>query len=122
MKLPCIALLMLVASPGMARDNGQFAQIDPETRQWFRSQRSPKTGAICCNEADGVYAEETVRSDQYWTRFPESKGQWMQVPDDVVIKDPNRHGAPVVWWYYEMDPENGRRVLKIRCYAVGGGV
>ena len=122
MKLPCIALLMVVASPGIARDNGQFAQVDPETRQWFRSQKSPKTGAICCNEADGEYAEEAVRSGHYWTRFPESKGEWMQVPDDVIIKDPNRHGAPVVWWYYEMNPENGKRELKIRCYAVGGGV
>jgi hypothetical protein len=90
--------------------------------RWFRSQKSPKTGVICCNEADGVYAEEEVRSGHYWTRFPEPKGEWMQVPDDVVIKDPNRHGVPVVWWYYEMNPVNGKRELKIRCYAVGGGV
>ena len=122
MKLFCIALLVLVASPAIARDNGQYAQVDPKTRQWFRSQISPKTGGNCCNEADGVYAEEDIRGEHYWTRFPQSNGKWMQVPDDVVIKDPNRNGAPVVWWYYEMNPVSRQRELKIRCYAVGGGV
>jgi hypothetical protein len=122
MKHFCIALIVLVASPAIARDNGQYAQVDPKIRQWFRSQISPKTGGNCCNEADGVYAEEDIRGEHYWTRFPQSNGKWMQVPDDVVIKDPNRNGAPVVWWYYEINPVSRERELKIRCYAVGGGV
>jgi hypothetical protein len=121
MKLFCIALLVLVASPVIARDNGQYAQVDPKIRQWFRNQLSPKTGGNCCNEADGVYAEEDIRGEHYWTRFPQSNGEWMQVPDDVVIKDPNRNGAPVVWWYFERNPVSRERELKIRCYAVGGG-
>src|SRR5258708_22909727 len=121
MKLFRIALLVLVASPVIARDNGQYAQVDPKVREWFRNQLSPKTGGNCCNEADGVYAEEDVRGEHYWTRFPQSNGEWMQVPDDVVIKDPNRNGAPVVWWYFERNPVSRERELKIRCYAVGGG-
>lgn len=122
MKLSGITLLVLVvASPVIARDNGQFAQVDQNVRQWFRSQVSPKTGIYCCSEADGVYAEEDIREGHYWTRFPQSNGEWMQVPDDVVIKDPNRNGAPVVWWYYDMAPGNVQRAVKIRCYAVGGG-
>jgi hypothetical protein len=121
MKLFRIALLVLAASPAIARDNGQYAQVDPKIRQWFRNQLSPKTGGNCCNEADGVYAEEDIRGEHYWTRFPQSNGEWMQVPDDVVINDPNRNGAPVVWWYYERNPVSKQRELKIRCYAVGGG-
>ena len=116
-----IALLVLVASPAIARDNGRYAQVDPKIRQWFRNQLSPKTGGNCCNEADGVYAEEDIRGEHYWTRFPQSNGEWMQVPEDVVIKDPNRNGAPVVWWYFERNPVSRERELKIRCYAVGGG-
>jgi hypothetical protein len=96
MKLFRVALLVLVATPAIARDNGQYAQVDPKIRQWFRNQLSPKTGGNCCNEADGVYAEEDIRGEHYWTRFPQSNGEWMQVPDDVVIKDPNRNGAPMV--------------------------
>jgi hypothetical protein len=65
MKLFRIALLVLVASPAIARDNGQYAQVDPKIRQWFRNQLSPKTGGNCCNEADGVYAEEDIRGEHY---------------------------------------------------------
>ena len=32
----------------------------------------------------------------------------------MVIKDPNRNGAPVAWWFFE----SGR--LQIRCYAPRG--
>jgi hypothetical protein len=121
MKFSVIALIVLVASPAIARDNGQYAQSDPQIRQWFRSQVSPKTGIQCCSEADGVFAEEDIRDGHYWIRFPQSNGEWMQVPDDVVIKDPNRNGAPVVWWYYSVNRESRQRELKIRCYAVGSG-
>jgi hypothetical protein len=108
--------LLVLCAPALARDNGQYENVAPEIRQWFRSQKSPKTGALCCNEADGIYAEEEIRDGIYWTRFENTKGAWIPVPSDVVIKDPNRNGAPVAWWYYR----NGE--LQIRCYAPGGGV
>jgi hypothetical protein len=113
----CTVLLTLltVNAPSLARDNGQYQNAAPEVREWFRSQKSPKTGGLCCNEADGTYAEEDIRGGIYWTRFDKTAGKWIPVPSDVVIKDPNRNGAPVAWWYYE----NGE--LKIRCYAPGGG-
>jgi hypothetical protein len=38
------------------------------------------------------------------------------VPDEVVIRGPNKIGRPVVWTYWE----NG--TLHIRCFAPGGGV
>jgi hypothetical protein len=41
---------------------------------------------------------------------------WYPVPDEVVIKDPNKVGHPVVWIYYEQGE------VKIRCFAPGGGV
>ena len=99
-----------------ARDNGQWNDIDPKVRQWFREQKSPKTGGYCCNESDGTYAEEEMREGHYWTRFEQSNGKWIPVPDEVVICDPNRNGAPVAWWYFE------KGILQIRCYAPGGGV
>jgi hypothetical protein len=113
----CTVLLTLltVNAPSLARDNGQYQNAAPEVREWFRSQKSPKTGGLCCNEADGTYAEEDIRGGIYWTRFDKTAGKWIAVLSDVVIKDPNRNGAPVAWWYYE----NGE--LKIRCYAPGGG-
>lgn len=120
------AAIALLTMPANAREQypGQYAQVDPSVRQWFRNQISPKTGANCCSEADGSYAEEEIRGIHYWVQFTAKSydgksdvvSEWMQVPDDVVIHDPNRNGAPVVWWHY-LD-----FVLKIRCYAPGGGV
>jgi hypothetical protein len=52
---------------------------------------------------------------QYSQASPEIR-DWFPVPEDVVIRDSNCHGAPVVWWYAD------RGETKIRCYAPGGGV
>src|ERR1700704_1756370 len=108
--------LLVLCAPALARDNGQYNDVSPEVRQWFRSQKSPKTGGLCCNEADGIYAEEDIRDGRYWTRW--GGHGWQPVPEDVVIRDPNRHGAPVVWWYVDgggdQDPllrSGGRRVM-----------
>jgi len=109
-----LALLVLCA-PALARNNGQYDNVSPEIRQWFRSQKSPQTGDFCCNEADGIYAEEDIRNGVYWTRFEQTKGEWVPVPSEVVIRGPNRNGAPVAWWYFQ----NGK--VQIRCYAPGGG-
>jgi hypothetical protein len=134
-----VAFLMFVAgSSGLARElyPGQYAQMDPTVRQWFRSQRVPggaRKGGSCCSEADGVYAEEDIRADadgtsHYWVRF-EARSRvvdWMKVPDEVVIHDPNRNGAPVVWWganeyYNDGVPPAGAHII-IFCYAPGAGI
>lgn len=112
------AALLVMATESAARDFGQYQNVDPATRQWFRSQRNPTTGGLCCSEADGTYAEEDIRDGHYWARF-EFRGMatdWMPVPDDAVIRDPNKNGAPVVWWFVE----GGQ--LKIRCYSPGAGI
>ncbi len=117
MKFAALALVFAVltwAVPHVfARDNGQYAQTDPAIGKWFRDQKNPVTGVHCCSEADGEYAEEDIRDGRYWTRWPRGDGKWHEVPDAAVINDPNRNGAPVVWWY----PENG--VIMIRCFAPG---
>jgi hypothetical protein len=38
------------------------------------------------------------------------------VPDELVIRTPNKHGKPTVWW----GKSNGQ--VFIRCYAVGAGI
>ena len=126
MRVVVIGSVMLLSAVAQARDNGQWAQSDPATREWFRSQRNPTTKVPCCSEADGTYAEEDIRGDDYWARFTYQRwdmsgkkyasevSEWMRVPPETVIHDPNRHGSPVVWWYF-VDGKPG-----IRCFAPGG--
>jgi hypothetical protein len=106
-------LFLLFLSDAFARDLGQYSQVSPSVRQWFRDQKSPKTGMICCTEADGSEAQEDIRNGHYWTTWPAVAPVWYEVPDEVVIRDPNLSGHPVVWVYYEQGE------LKIRCYAPG---
>jgi len=124
-----ITVLVSIVTPSLARTlyPGQWAQVDPAEREWFRSQTAPNSKIPCCSEADGTYAEEDIRDGHYWTRFAwhyspngvqpeiEMHSDWMEVPDEVVIKDSNRHGAPVVWWVKDYK-------LRIRCYAPGAGL
>src|SRR5271166_2828491 len=51
-----LALLVLCV-PALARDYGQYNNASAEVRQSFRSQKSPKTRGLCCNDADATYAE-----------------------------------------------------------------
>jgi len=42
-------------------------------------------------------------------------GQWFTVPDGAVIKQANRIGYALVWYYFD----NG--ALMIRCFLPGSG-
>jgi hypothetical protein len=42
----------------------------------------------------------------------------MMVPDELVIRTPNKHGKPTVWW----GKNAGNGQVFIRCYAVGAGI
>jgi hypothetical protein len=113
--LAVLPAIYALPGPSFAIDRGQYQDAPADLRQWFRSQQSPKTGEYCCDEADGTYAEEDIREGQYWARWP-TVGEWQRVPDDVIIRSPNRAGAPVVWWHYDATG------IAVRCYAPGGKV
>jgi hypothetical protein len=116
------ALLMYwLNSPAHAHDtNGVFSQLEENQRQWLRTQRIPhgtsnKGGELCCNEADGTYAEEDIINGRYWARWRinDALTAWMPVPESAILDTANWNGSPVVWWFYS----NGNPV--IRCYAPG---
>jgi hypothetical protein len=111
-KIAAASLLVAVAAQvGHARDRGQFAGSSPELRAWFEGLRSGR--GPCCSDADG-----TAISDADW----ESKGghyrvriddQWIDVPEEAVITEPNRVGRTMVW------PIRGYLGLTIRCFMPG---
>ena len=98
----------------------QFAEAAPEVKNWLRSQKNPqKPGENCCNEKDGLDAQEDVKDGHYRVLLPREaypKGEtpyWVDVPDDAVIKAPNLAYVPVAWYWHL----NGR--VMIRCFAPG---
>lgn len=118
-----IGLLTATIAPAREQYPGQYAEVDPAQQEWFREQVSPKTGGACCSEADGEMVEEDIRDGQYWIRSKHTidnakqnklATEWIQVPDDVVIREPNKFGRAVAWYKYE--PAG---FLQVRCFAPG---
>ncbi len=123
-----LALLFLISCAyGRELYPGQYANVPKEIREWFTAQlipSGPKKGQSCCSTADGVEAEEDIRGENYWTRFntPMGRTDWMQVPNEVVLTGPNKHGAPMVWYFLQSVVPNQDPKPEIRCYAPGSGI
>jgi hypothetical protein len=98
MKIPVLGfkfgiLVATLIGGVQARDDGRYS-LSP-LKPWFDSLRSGK--GPCCSDADGF-----ALSDPDW----ESKSghcrvrvdnEWIDVPDDAVITEPNRAGRTMVW-------------------------
>ncbi len=119
-----VAIALLLFTLGMRAHAtthyaGEWDNIDPAVRSWFRNLKSPH-GVPCCNIADGHRTEEDIRGNSYWIPNPAALGaiEWMEVPAEAVVYNSgNPTGEAVVW--YTM--QNGTEVF-IRCFVPGGGV
>src|SRR4029077_20972551 len=88
-----IATGAVLAGNAMARDDGRYA--NSPLKQWFDSLRSGK--GPCCSDADGSVVSDVdweSSNGHYRVRI---EGEWVEVPDDAVITEPNRVGRTMVW-------------------------
>jgi hypothetical protein len=105
------ALLALASHLGHARDRGQYADANPELRAWFEGLKSGM--GPCCSDADGTAVSDVdwqSHDGHYRVRL---EGEWVDVPDEAVITEPNRIGRTMVW------PLRGYLGLTIRCFMPG---
>jgi hypothetical protein len=113
LRTTCALLLAALAAPAMqARDlDGRYAGQNPELHQWFEGLRSGK--GPCCSDADGTAVSDVdweTAGGHYRVRLD---NQWVDVPDDAVITEPNRIGRTMVW------PIRGYLGTTIRCFMPG---
>ena len=107
-----VLLLGLASQLGHARDRGQYANSPPELRAWFNALKSQK--GPCCSDADGSAisdADWESGNGHYRVRID---GEWVNVPDEAVITEPNRVGRTMVW-----PIRDGVGGLYIRCFMPG---
>ena len=110
-----LAQLLLPMWAAHARDaDGRYASSP--LRSWFETLRSQK--GPCCSDADGTALSDIdwdVTDGQYRVRI---EGQWWNVPEEAIVKEPNRAGRTMVWpvYYWQLD-----RALRIdiRCFMPG---
>jgi hypothetical protein len=110
-----LAPLLVLASVGsQAHDDGRYSQVSPEIKRWVEGLTDHQ-GRGCCATADGFRPEEVewdMAANGYRVMV---EGQWYAVPDGAVIKEPNRIGYAIVWYYKDSG------ALYIRCFLPGSG-
>ncbi len=107
------AMLLMAPWPhlGHARDNGQYANSNPELKSWFESLQSGK--GPCCSDADGTAVSDVDWESSHGHYRVRLDGEWVDVPDDAVITVPNRVGRTMVWPMYR----DGK--MTPRCFMPG---
>ena len=121
---PCKRLLVLMAlvitasADAPARDNGQYANTDPEIKDWVK-RLTDKSGQGCCATADGYPADYdwNVADNHYRVQI---EGEWYDVPPEAVVDGPNRLGHATVWYWWDWSTD-GKKTHHIRCFLPGPG-
>ncbi len=114
---PTLAVVALctsafVPSSVSARDDGRYA--NEPLHAWFDQLASGK--GLCCSFADGFKVENVdwdTQDGRYRVRL---HGEWITVPENAVVTEPNKYGPAVVWPYMDA---NG--ATQIRCFLPGAG-
>jgi len=109
-----VGILILFASMtmGWPRDDGRYA--DSQLKGWFDQLSSGK--GLCCSFADGTQVNDVdwdTQDGRYRVRL---HGDWIVVPENSVVTEPNKFGPAVAWPYMDSDG-----ATQIRCFLPGGG-
>src|SRR5690349_22402389 len=101
-----LCLTTLVSTQLDARDDGRFA--NSPLKSWFDRLASGK--GLCCSMADGESVADPdweSKDGHYRVRL---ENNWIDVPDDALITEPNRAGRTMVW------PMRFNGEISIRCF------
>ena len=109
-----VALCVTVFVPNQSytRDDGRFA--NSPLKEWFDHLAS--RNGLCCAFADGVSVQDVDWDTQEGHYRVRIHGEWIVVPDDSVVTEPNRFGPAVVWPYNDRYGNT-----RIRCFIPGAG-
>jgi hypothetical protein len=126
----CAALLILILAAivvatgvvaASARDDGQWANVPENVRQWFRSLKQPDhPRQSCCGEADAFEADNfEAEGDHYVAIITNGKGV---IPSGTRIPVPNQKmksdaGNPTGHGIIFLGPQR-----QVYCYVTPGGL
>ncbi len=115
-----VALLLLLSSTALARDNGQWTNTPLNIREWFQGLMQPDNPYMsCCGEADAFEADTfEVDGDHYVAVITDGKGV---LPSGTRIMVPNQK---MKW---DRGNPTGHGIIfigdagQIYCYVAPGG-
>jgi hypothetical protein len=98
---------MLALVPALAHDHR-----NPANNEWLKQQRN-QNGNLCCDGDDWTRADDlewSASAGRYKVRIGTD---WLDVPPEALIREPNKMGHVLVWLRYL----NGQPV--VFCFAPG---
>ena len=107
----CMTMFVGNGAPGRDLD-GRYA--NSPLKQWF-DQLASENG-LCCSFVDGFSVNDVdwdTKDGRYRVRL---QGEWVVVPDEALVTEPNRFGPAVVWPYLDASG-----ATQIRCFMPGAG-
>ena len=108
-----LACACALTGAAFAFDNGQYENVPPDIRAWFKGVIAPN-GVPCCDISDGHRTDYDFHDGAYWVPI---EGQWMAVPERAIIRDRgNPVGQAVVWYVHH------RGSIIISCFAPADAV
>lgn len=119
---PLVLVALLAAAPTLAREHyaGQFDNVDPATRAWFKSVKSPH-GVPCCDIADGHMTDYKTDAQGHFfvpINSDDPEDPWVLVPPEAVVYDAGNPYEKAVVWFVRDAPGS----IYIRCFVPTGGV
>lgn len=88
-------------------------RLHPELDQWFMGLTN-KVKTPCCDGSEAMRMEDVdweSRDGHYRVKL---EGEWVDVPDNAVVQEPNRLGPTLVWPWRR----NGK-LDQVRCFLPG---
>jgi len=117
LRLVIVAIIVALIAPAFAHSPEHFAQMGEENEQWMRGLKNGKE-QLCCDGRDGYDAIYDTHEGHYRVLL---YGKYWVVPDNAVIKEPNKIGVAQVWyqtlWSVDKVP-----TPTIRCFIPGAGI
>lgn len=104
----CFAAIMIMLGCAQAHDPQRI-----DLNEWFESLKS-EDGTLCCSSKEPIVIDNWETRDGHYRVF--LKEEWRDVPDQAVVKTPNRAGKPMLWLGY---PKKINEPPVIRCFIPG---
>lgn len=120
-----VVIWLAITHAAQAHWNGPTPIGSPD-KAWWDSLHANGGNVPCCDIADGQKVEDvdwdtiSVASadGQAQVRYRvRLNGQWIVVPPEAVVTEPNRFGQAVVWPYTDFQGKT-----QVRCFLPGAGV
>lgn len=109
-----VTLAVVILLFGVVRCSHAHDHSRPDLTPWFESLHSGK--GPCCDGSDALAIDDPDWDSANGHYRVKLEGEWVDVPDDAVITEPNRDGRALVWPY-----RKDGKLNQVRCFMPGAG-